>query len=84
MNPVTGATKKIAALPPGAQDICWLINGTILAGNDNQIIQFIPGVDRDLWKVVKEFPKNKISKITRIASNSISGKLAFVAEVPGN
>ena len=84
MNPVSGATKKIAALPAGVQDICWLINGTILAGNDNQIIQFTPGLNNDQWKVVKEFPKNKISKISRIASNSISGKLAFVAEVPGN
>lgn len=84
MDPISGATKKIVALPPGVQDICWLINGTILAGNDNQLINFTPGLDNDQWKVLKEFPKSEISKISRIASNSISNKLAFAAEVPGN
>ncbi len=84
MNPISGATKKIAALPAGVQDICWLINGTILAGNDNQIIKFTPGLDSDQWRVLKEFSKSGISKISRIATNSISSKLAFVAEVPGN
>jgi hypothetical protein len=84
MNPISGATKKIVALPPGVQDICWLINGTILAGNDNQLINFTPGSDNDQWKVLKEFPKSEILKISRIAANSISNKLAFAAEVPGN
>ncbi len=84
MDPISGATKKIVALPSGVQDMCWLINGTILAGNDNQIIAFTPGLDNDQWKVVKEFPTSKILKISRISSNSISSKLAFVAEVPGN
>jgi len=84
MNPISGATKKIAALPAGVQDICWLINGTILAGNDNQLIKLTPGLDYGQWEVLTEFPKSKISKISRIATNSISGKLVFVAEVPGN
>lgn len=84
MNPISGATKTLAALPPGVQDICWLINGSILAGNGNQIIQLTPDTDDNQWKVVAEFPKSKISKISRIASNKISGKLAFAAEVPGN
>lgn len=84
MNPISGATQKIVALPAGVQDICWLINGTILAGYDNQIIKFTPGLDSDQWRVLKEFPKSEILKISRIATNSISGKLAFVAEVPGN
>jgi hypothetical protein len=84
MDPISGATKKIVALPPGVQDICWLINGTILAGNDNQIIKFTPGEDNGQWKLLKEFPKSEISKISRIATNSISGKLTFVAEISGN
>ncbi len=84
MDPFSGATKKIVALPPGVQDMCWLINGTILAGNDNQLINFTPGLNNDQWKVLKEFPKSEILKISRIAVNSISNKLAFAAEVPGN
>jgi len=84
MDPISGATKKIALLPPGIQDICWLINGNIVAGNDNQLIIYTPGLNSGQWKVLTEFPKSKISKITRIASNSISGQLAFSAEVPDN
>lgn len=84
MNPISGATKTIVALPEGVQDICWLINGTILAGKDNQLIKFTPGKDNDQWKILKEFPKSEILKITRIASNNISSKLAFAAEIPAN
>lgn len=84
MDPISGATKKIAVLPPGVQDICWLLNGAILAGNDNQILKFTPSEDNGQWKLLKEFPKSEISKISRIATNSISSKLAFVAEVSGN
>ncbi len=84
LDPLSGATTKIVSLPPGVQDICWLINGTILAGNENQIIKFTPGSDIDQWKVIKEFLKSDITGISRITSNSISGKLAFVAEVPEN
>ncbi len=84
LDPISGATKKIGVLPRGVQDICWLINGNILAGQENQLLLLKPGLEKDQWRVVKEFPKSEISKISRIASSSISGKLAFVAEVPDN
>ena len=84
MDPLSGATKFLAALPPGVQDICWLINGTILAGKDNLLIGLSPEVGESQWKVLTEFPKNKISNISRITSNAISGKLALVAEIPSN
>jgi hypothetical protein len=84
MNPISGATKLLAVLPPGVQDVCWLINGTLLAGKDNQLIGLSPEAGDSQWKVLIEFPKNKISDISRIATNEISGKLALVAEIPSN
>ncbi|MGB5379315.1 MAG: steroid delta-isomerase, partial [Muriicola sp.] len=84
MDPLSGATKFLAARPPGVQDICWLINGTILAGKDNLLIGLSPEAGESQWKVLTEFPKNKITNISRITANAISGKLALVAEIPSN
>ena len=83
INPVSGATSKIIALPAGVQDVCWLINGTLLAGKENTILKYTPGLDSD-WMVVHEFPSNTIANITRMASNSLSTSLAFVAVLPDN
>ncbi len=79
LHPVTGATEKIAALPPGVEDICWFPNGTILAGQGNKLMQLKPGTDQD-WTLFHRFEDSRIDKITRLTPNSIASKLAFVAE----
>ncbi len=81
LDPISGATGKITAMISGVQDVCWMINGTVLAGWDNKIMKFTPGVDTE-WKLAFEFPANQISNITRLITNSISNQLAFVAEIP--
>lgn len=81
VDPVSGATRVITSLPEDVQDVCWLINGTVLAGKDNQILQYTPGKDTE-WRLFAEFPKEELDGITRLATNKISGLLAMVAETP--
>lgn len=80
LDPLTGDIEKIMELPEGVQDVCWMINGTVLAGQENKIMKFTPGTDTE-WQVVTEISPAILSNITRLATNSLSTKLALVAEV---
>ena len=42
LDPTTGETKKIINTIPEAEDMCWLINGTILMPKGNIIYKFNP------------------------------------------
>ncbi|MFD2561379.1 hypothetical protein [Aquimarina rubra] len=79
LNPITGATKKIINTIPQAEDMCWLINGTILMPKNNVIYKYNPKTDTD-WSVFYTATDSNIKKITRITTNSISNLLALVAE----
>ncbi|MBQ0732782.1 TolB family protein [Aquimarina celericrescens] len=79
LDPISGATKKIINTIPEAEDMCWLINGTILMGKGNTIYKFNPSKDID-WSVFYTFDNPEMQQITRLASNSNSSKLAVVSE----
>ncbi|MDY8137299.1 nuclear transport factor 2 family protein [Aquimarina sp. 2201CG5-10] len=80
VDPITGDTKKIINTVPDAEDMCWLINGTILMGKDNVIYKFNPKTD-DNWSVFHTFSDKEINNITRIATNEIGTLLALVSDV---
>ncbi len=79
LHPITGETKKIAPTVDKTEDMCWLINGTILMAKDNIIYQYNPKTNAD-WSVFYTATDQNIHKITRIAVNTTSGLLALVAE----
>lgn len=80
LDPITGVTKKITNTIPGVEDMCWLIDGTILMGKGNTIFKFNPKKDA-VWSKAHIFKGKEIHNITRIASNEIGGLLAFVSDV---
>ncbi len=78
LDPISGATKKIINTIPKAEDMCWLINGTILMGKGDTIYKFNPSKDND-WSVFYIFDNPEMQQIT-LASNPNSSKLAVVSE----
>lgn len=80
VNPVSGATEVITSLPEGVQDICWLPDGSVLAGQNNQLLRYNP--KKNDWDVIVSFPEGEIANISRLATNAISGLLLMVAEIP--
>ncbi|GGD58768.1 hypothetical protein [Muriicola marianensis] len=81
VDPLSGATKVITDLPPGVQDVYWLVDGRVLAGSGSTIWQFYPGIS-DEWTVFRNLPEDKVDGITRMATHNDSGVLLFVAENP--
>lgn len=83
LDPKTGVTKVIANTIPGVEDICWLINGTILSAKDNLLYALDTKKNSD-WKEIMDLKSMGINKITRIASNAISSKLLIAADIGAN
>ncbi|MBT8303372.1 MAG: nuclear transport factor 2 family protein [Bacteroidia bacterium] len=80
VDPYTGKSNFIANTLPQVEDICWLINGSILTGKDNYLYQLNPRTNSE-WQKIIDLSSLGIKKITRIASNSISSKLLIAAEI---
>ncbi|AXT50539.1 hypothetical protein D1818_06730 [Aquimarina sp. BL5] len=80
LNPITGETKKIINTIPKAEDMCWLINGTILMSKDNIIYKFNPKTDTN-WSIFHTFLNKEISNISRIVTNEIGTMLALVSDI---
>jgi hypothetical protein len=79
LDPVSGASQKIVELPDGVQDYCWLLNGTMIAGQGNLLLEFQPGKSNE-WQQFHQFIRPEIGRISRIAVNSLSTRIALVAE----
>lgn len=75
----TGETKKIIHTVPKVEDMCWLLDGSILMGKGKVLYHFDPKKDTD-WKIVTLFDHEKFDNITRITVNKANNKLALVAE----
>jgi len=80
IDPITGANTKIISTIPRTEDMCWLLNGTILMPKDNIIYKFNPETDQN-WSVFTSFDDPNLWNITRISTNAISSQLALVSEV---
>lgn len=81
VNPKSGATKFIANTIALKEDMCWLINGTILMPKGNTIYKFNPKTDLD-WSIFKSFKENELQNISRIATNEIGTQLCLVSDKP--
>ncbi len=79
IDPLSGATDVIVRLPQGVQDICWLKNGSVLAGNGNKLLIYNPTKGQD-WQTLKTFENKDLYRISRLAVNEEGTKLALVAE----
>ncbi|MCE2611810.1 nuclear transport factor 2 family protein [Flavobacteriaceae bacterium D16] len=79
LDPVSGASQKIAELPDGVQDYCWLLNGTMIAGQGNRLLEFQPRNSNE-WQQFHQFIRPDIGSISRIAVNNLSTQIALVAE----
>ncbi len=80
LDPISGTTKKIINTITGAEDMCWLINGTILMGKGNQIFKFNPKTDTN-WSIFHSFEDTELGDITRMSVNGAGSLLAIVSEV---
>ncbi len=80
LNPLTGESKKIINTIPEAEDMCWLINGTILMSKGNHIFSFHPEKD-DNWQLFTSFEDPNLYNITRVSTNATSSLLAVVSDV---
>lgn len=63
-----------------SEDVTWLINGTLLISRGNSIYKFNPKKDKNP-SLFYRFIDENINNISRIAVNSLSTKIAIVAEV---
>ncbi|MGY3793578.1 nuclear transport factor 2 family protein [Aquimarina sp. 433] len=80
LNPISGETKKIINTIPEAEDMYWLLNGTILMPKGNIIYKFNPKTDKN-WSLFYTSTDPGLGNITRIATNSISTLLSIVSDV---
>jgi len=79
LNPDTKEIKTITSLGK-SEDITWLLNGTLLISKGASIFKFNPEKDKQP-SLYYSFLDENINNISRIAVNSISSKIAIVAEV---
>jgi len=80
LDPQTGETATIMKLPKGVEDVCWLINGSIVIPIKNTVYTFNPKKD-DRFKLLAKFDDDNLQNITRIATNEIGTMLALVSDV---
>ena len=78
LDPISGSTEVIAKLPDNVEDYCWLLNGDLIAGQENRLLEFQPGKSTE-WTQFHRFLRSDIGNISRIAVNSLSTRLAIVA-----
>jgi hypothetical protein len=81
LNPISGATEVICKTVPQSEDMCWLVDGTILMGHNNTLRKYNAKEDEQ-WQSVKTFEAHDIDHITRLQTNSNSTKLLLVADDP--
>ncbi|MDB9782075.1 nuclear transport factor 2 family protein [Winogradskyella sp.] len=78
LDPLTGAIQTITETL--SEDMCWLINGSILIPVKNTIYKYDPKKDKN-FSVFKTFTDDNLQNITRITSNQINTMLALVSDV---
>lgn len=79
LDPISGATEKVADVTKKSEDICWLNEHTILTGIGKSILKFDTKKDTG-WEPALHFDQEEINNITRIAINNNGNRLAFVSE----
>lgn len=80
LNPITSETRTIIEMPNKTEDICWLIDGSIIIPMGNTVYKFNPKKDTT-FTVLANLEDDNLQKITRIATNEIGTMLALVSEI---
>ena len=75
MDPVSGASERIIALPDQVQDLVWLPNGTLICGYGNKLLGYQPGRD-PYWRILQTLPP-EMGRITRMSVNPNGKALAL-------
>ena len=81
LNPISGATEVICKTIPQSEDMCWLVDGTILMGHNDTLWKYNAKEDEQ-WQSLKTFGTNNINHITRLQANANSTMLLLVADDP--
>jgi hypothetical protein len=81
LNPISGATEVICKTLPQSEDMCWLVDGTILMGHNNTLWKYNAKEDQQ-WQSLKTFEAHGIDHITRLQTNANATKLLLVADDP--
>ncbi len=79
LDPISGATEKVADVVKQSEDICWLNGHTILTGIGKSILKFDTKTETG-WEPILQFEQEEINNITRITINKSGNRLAFVSE----
>lgn len=80
LNPNSGKNMSIATtVTKGAEDMCWLPDGTILMGFEDKLYTFTPHKTID-WTEAALLEGYNIKNITRVAVSPDGKKLALVGE----
>ncbi|GMN04775.1 hypothetical protein MTsPCn5_01630 [Croceitalea sp. MTPC5] len=80
LDPISGSTFKIIDTYGKTEDMCWLPNGSILAGAGKALVYAQPENGLE-WKQLTYFPHEEIHSISRIVANTDGTRLAFVSEI---
>jgi len=80
LDPLTLEKSKVTSPYENTQDICWLQDGTLLAGAGKTLVYANPS-KKIGWEPLMYFQDEEIQNISRITVNSSYTRLAFVAEV---
>ena len=79
LDPTNLEIDFIVDLLERSDDICWLEDGSVLAGSGTSIMRFNPITSKN-WELLANFDGLGLANISRIAINPSQKKLAFVAE----
>ena len=79
LDPETGDVQKITDMYEKIDDMCWLADGTIIAADDQVLVEIDPKHQKE-WERFLRLEKKEISNISRITVSPNGKYLALVFE----
>lgn len=79
LDPVTGKVQKITDMYEKTDDMCWLADGTIIAADDQILVEIDPRNQKE-WERFLRLERKEISNISRIAVSPNGKYMALVFE----
>ncbi len=79
LDPKSGIIKSITNTIPKKEDMCWIPNGIILMGKDDELHTLNPNKN-SAWQEVASLSSYKITNISRMTISPDGTKLAIVGE----
>jgi len=79
LDPESGATKYLMAMPSGTEDMVWLADGTAMVAKGKSIACFKPGKDEQ-WNLLHNFRDKEINNLSRLAISPNQEFLVLVSD----